>query len=101
VRRRACCTVAQCAVTLCVKLWLVCEGVCSVVMLQALFRSIRARTGQCQLDHFELPCAADMSPLQVSIVVALRMFLLSAAVPDGSHAGGMLQCRGLLPWPVQ
>lgn len=35
------------------------------VVLQACFNSIRVRMGQCQLDHFELPCPADMSPLQV------------------------------------
>lgn len=35
------------------------------VGLQACFDSIRVRLGQCQLDHFELPCAADMSPMQV------------------------------------
>lgn len=36
-----------------------------LVLVQACFNSIRVRMGQCQVDHFELPCAADMSPMQV------------------------------------
>jgi hypothetical protein len=41
------------------------------VGLQACFDSIRLRLGQCQLDHFELPCAADMSPMQVRTTAML------------------------------
>lgn len=67
------------------------------VLLQALFRSIRARMGQCQLDHFELPCAADMSPLQVSSVVGTDQHggytTSSGTQPAAASDGGMPACR--------
>lgn len=66
------------------------------VLLQALFRSIRARMGQCQLDHFELPCAADMSPLQVSSAVASTSTggytTSSGTQPAAASDGGMRAC---------
>jgi hypothetical protein len=38
-------------------------------VLQACFDSIRARLGRCQLEHFELPPAAEMNPSQVGVAL--------------------------------
>jgi hypothetical protein len=40
--------------------------------------------GQCQLDHFELPCAADMSPMQVRNTASLDCQQKPAGLFPGS-----------------